>query len=62
MFVLPPTGKSIFFLNGDIQRLVPGHDPLIFERHPSWITGLNKLAEINLAAGAASKSPCLRSH
>lgn len=44
-------------LGGDVRHLVPGHDPLVFERHPSWVAGLNKLAEINLAAGAVSKNP-----
>jgi glyoxylase-like metal-dependent hydrolase (beta-lactamase superfamily II) len=44
-------------LDGDTQRLVPGHDPLLFERHPSWVAGLNRLAEINLADGAASMKP-----
>ena len=46
-------------LGGDTQRLVPGHDPLVFERHPSWVAGLNPLAEINLAEGTASKNPGL---
>ena len=44
-------------LDDDIDRIVPGHDPELFERHPSWTAGHNLVAEIRLAAGAASRRP-----
>ncbi len=44
-------------LNDDIDRIVPGHDPELFERHPSWTAGHNPVAEIHLAAGATSRRP-----
>ncbi len=42
-------------LGGDLARIVPGHDPLLFERHRSWVDGLNPTAEVHLAAGEASR-------
>jgi glyoxylase-like metal-dependent hydrolase (beta-lactamase superfamily II) len=44
-------------LDDDIGRIVPGHDPELFERHPSWTAGHNPVAELHLAAGAASRRP-----
>ena len=44
-------------LNDDINRIVPGHDPELFERHPSWMAGHNPVAEIHLAKGAISRRP-----
>ncbi len=44
-------------LNDDVDRIVPGHDPELFERHPSWTVGHNPVAEIHLAAGATSRRP-----
>ena len=44
-------------LNDDVDRIVPGHDPELFERHPSWTAGHNPVAEIHLAKGAASRRP-----
>lgn len=40
----------------DLARVVPGHDPALFDRHPSWTEGLNPVAEIHLAAGAPSRA------
>ena len=40
----------------DLDRIVPGHDPLLFERHKTWITGINPTAEIHLAAGTPSRA------
>ncbi len=40
-----------------IDRIVPGHDPELFERHPSWIAGHNPVAELVLAAGETSRRP-----
>ncbi len=44
-------------LNDEVARIVPGHDPELFERHPSWMAGYNPVAEIHLAAGHASRRP-----
>ena len=38
-----------------IDRIVPGHDPELFERHPSWTVGHHPLAELHLAAGEPSR-------
>ena len=37
------------------ERIVPGHDPLLFERHPSWTDGINPTAEIHVAEGDRSR-------
>jgi glyoxylase-like metal-dependent hydrolase (beta-lactamase superfamily II) len=42
-------------LNDDVNRIVPGHDPEIFERHPSWVEGHNPVAEIHLANGVETR-------
>ena len=42
-------------LNDDVDRIVPGHDPELFERHPSWTAGRNPVAEIHLAAGDTTR-------
>ncbi len=44
-------------LDDRVDRIVPGHDPELFERHPSWTAGHNLVAELHLAAGAASRRP-----
>ncbi len=44
-------------LSDDVDRIVPGHDPELFTRHPSWTAGRNPVAEIHLAAGHASMRP-----
>lgn len=44
-------------LDDDIDRIVPGHDPELFERHPSWVVGHNPVAEVHLAAGETSRRP-----
>ena len=44
-------------LDGRIDRIVPGHDPELFERHDSWTAGLNQVAELHLAAGEPSRRP-----
>jgi N-acyl homoserine lactone hydrolase len=38
-----------------LERIVPGHDPEIFTRHRSWLSGLNPVAEVHLAAGERSR-------
>ena len=44
-------------LKNETRRIVPGHDPLIWERHPSWIIGGadNQVAELNLAGNEKSR-------
>jgi len=43
-------------LQRDLERLIPGHDPLIWQRHKSWVIGPNEVAEVNLAKGQESKT------
>lgn len=50
-------GEISDLLGGDINRIVPGHDPELFERHPSWTVGHNPVAELHLAAGETSRRP-----
>jgi N-acyl homoserine lactone hydrolase len=38
-----------------LERIVPGHDMEIFTRHPSWVAGLNPVAEVHLAQGETSR-------
>ena len=40
-----------------IDRIVPGHDMKVYDRHPSWIDGANPVAEVHLAAGERSRKP-----
>ncbi|HEX7843253.1 MAG TPA: hypothetical protein VF469_37535 [Kofleriaceae bacterium] len=44
-------------LKNETRRIVPGHDPIIWERHPSWIIGgeNNQVAELNLADSEKSR-------
>ena len=45
-------------LKGETHRIVPGHDPLIWDRHSSWSPKkTNQIAEVNLAQGEASRKP-----
>ncbi|NQU72127.1 MAG: N-acyl homoserine lactonase family protein [Rhodospirillales bacterium] len=44
-------------LDGRTDRIVPGHDPELFERHDSWVAGFNHVAELHLAAGQVSRRP-----
>jgi glyoxylase-like metal-dependent hydrolase (beta-lactamase superfamily II) len=44
-------------LDDDVNRIVPGHDPELFERHPSWTAGHHPLAELRVAAGGSSRRP-----
>ncbi|MEH2472127.1 N-acyl homoserine lactone hydrolase [Nitrobacteraceae bacterium AZCC 2161] len=38
-----------------IDRIIPGHDPEIFSRHPSWVSGLHPVAEVHLAGGEPTR-------
>ena len=44
-------------LEDRIERIVPGHDPVLFERHPSWTAGANEVAELRVGRGAESRRP-----
>jgi glyoxylase-like metal-dependent hydrolase (beta-lactamase superfamily II) len=45
-------------LKGETHRIVPGHDPLVWERHRSWAPAkTNQIAEVNLCQGEASRKP-----
>jgi N-acyl homoserine lactone hydrolase len=38
-----------------LERIVPGHDFTIYDRHPSWLAGQNPVAEIRLGSGERSR-------
>jgi N-acyl homoserine lactone hydrolase len=40
---------------GDLNRIIPGHDPAIFQRLPSKQVGPNSIAELALATGESSR-------
>ena len=45
-------------LKNKFERLVPGHDPQIWDRHSSWVAPSgNQIAEVNLRQGDASRRP-----
>lgn len=50
-------GKIHEFLNGEINRIIPGHDRLVFERHPGWKVGQNEIGEVHVAAWDKSRRP-----
>lgn len=54
---LMKTYERIRALVGDdrLQRVVPGHDMQIYQRHASWIAGIHPVAEINLAQDEGSR-------
>lgn len=44
-------------LNRELERLIPGHDALLWKHHRSWLDGPNEVAEVNLARGQRSRRP-----
>jgi glyoxylase-like metal-dependent hydrolase (beta-lactamase superfamily II) len=42
-------------VGGDASRIIPGHDPAIFQRFPSRPFGANSVAELHLAPGESSR-------
>jgi len=42
-------------LSGELERLIPGHDPVLWQRHRTWTVGPNEIAEVNLAKGQRSR-------
>ena len=61
-------GQIHTYLGGDVDRIIPGHDPLVFSRHPSWKVGANEVGEVHLAewdshyTRSPPKSPDLVGH
>jgi glyoxylase-like metal-dependent hydrolase (beta-lactamase superfamily II) len=47
-------GEIHQFVEGDLDRVVPGHDMLVFERHPSARIGANEVAELRVASWDSS--------
>jgi glyoxylase-like metal-dependent hydrolase (beta-lactamase superfamily II) len=50
-------GQIHQYLDGEVNRIVPGHDTLVFDRHPSWKVGPNEVAEVHVAPWDASRRP-----
>jgi len=44
-------------LGGELERLIPGHDPVVWRRHRTWTVGPNEVAEVTLAKGQRSQKP-----
>jgi hypothetical protein len=45
-------------LKNETKRIIPGHDPLVWDRHLSWATANgNQVAEVNLRDGEKSRKP-----
>lgn len=50
-------GRIHEHLSGDVDRIVPGHDTLVFARHPSWTVGPNEVGEVHVAKWDTSSRP-----
>jgi glyoxylase-like metal-dependent hydrolase (beta-lactamase superfamily II) len=50
-------GQIYEYLKGEVDRIVPGHDTLVFERHPSWKVGPNEVCEVHVAEWDTSVRP-----
>ena len=50
-------GEIAQFVDGELDRVVPGHDMRIFERHPSAQIGANEVAELRVASWDSSALP-----
>ena len=48
---------AVEYLRGEVNRIVPGHDTLVFDRHPSWKVGENEVGEVHVAAWDKSLRP-----
>jgi len=45
-------------LKNETKRIIPGHDPVLWERHLTWVTASgNQVAEVNLRDGDKSRKP-----
>ncbi len=47
-------GEISEFVGGDLDRVVPGHDMRVFDRHPSAKIGANEVAELRVASWDSS--------
>ena len=47
--------EAVQRVGGNTNRIVPGHDAKVFERYPSKRIGPNRVAELTLAPGEASR-------
>lgn len=43
------------YLDGDVNRIVPGHDIEVFRRHNSWVVGKNEVGELHVASWDTSR-------
>jgi glyoxylase-like metal-dependent hydrolase (beta-lactamase superfamily II) len=43
-------GEISQYVNGDLDRVIPGHDMKVFDRHPSKRIGANEVAELRVAS------------
>jgi glyoxylase-like metal-dependent hydrolase (beta-lactamase superfamily II) len=50
-------GQIYEYLKGDVDRIVPGHDLKVFERHPSWTVNDNQVGEVHVAEWDKSLQP-----
>lgn len=50
-------GEIHNYLDGDLNRIIPGHDAELFNRHPSWTAGTNEVAEVYVASWDQSRKP-----
>ncbi len=50
-------GEIYEHLGGDIDRIIPGHEMQIYERHPSWTVDNHQIAEIHVASWDTSLKP-----
>jgi len=50
-------GEISEFVGGDLDRVVPGHDMRLFERHPTARIGANDVAELRVASWDSSVLP-----
>jgi glyoxylase-like metal-dependent hydrolase (beta-lactamase superfamily II) len=48
-------GEIAEFVGDDLDRVIPGHDMRIFERHPSKKIGANEVAEVRIAPWDSSR-------
>ena len=42
-------------LEGRVERIIPGHDPVVFERHDAWRVGPNDVAELRVGRGQETR-------
>jgi len=50
-------GEIHQYVEGDLNRIVPGHDIELFKRHASWKIGDNEVAEVHVAKWDTSRRP-----